>query len=145
MIHVSPTDVVSFIFPPQCRLSSCRYCHTIAPCHTSFPWSQYELTVYSSSLGNASFPRLSPRTETEALNRYHHHRPSYPDRPTPTLHCYKKVNSTLVTLPTTQMSPFYIFPSQSITPSELHTLSSFSFTVIPRSSSLRTAAPTVIN
>jgi hypothetical protein len=70
---------------------------------------------------------------------------TYPDRLTPTLHCYKKVNSTLVTLPTTQMSLFCIFPSQSITPSELHPPSSFSFTVIPRSSSLRTATPMVIN
>jgi hypothetical protein len=41
-------------------------------------------------------------TQTEALNPHHRRWPPSPDRPTPTLHCYKNVISTLVTLPATQ-------------------------------------------
>jgi hypothetical protein len=45
---------------------------------------------------------LPSRTETEALNLHHRHGLPSLDRPTPTLHCYKNIISTLATLPTTQ-------------------------------------------
>jgi hypothetical protein len=38
--------------------------------------------------------------KTETLNTHHRRRSSSPDRPTPTLHCYKKVILTLTILPT---------------------------------------------
>jgi hypothetical protein len=47
-------------------------------------------------------PVASSRVETEALNLHHRRRPPSSDRSTPTLHSYKNVISTLVTLPTTQ-------------------------------------------
>jgi hypothetical protein len=66
-ICVSPTGVVSSIFPFQCRLSSGQRRLTTAPYHASFPWSQDELTASASYSGNASSHRLPSRAETEAL------------------------------------------------------------------------------
>jgi hypothetical protein len=72
------------------------------PCHASFPWSQDELTASTSPSGNVSSHRLPSRAKIEALNLHHYRRSPSLDRPTLTLHCYKKVISTLVTLPITQ-------------------------------------------
>jgi hypothetical protein len=76
--------------------------HTTVLCHASFPWSHDELTTSTSSSGNAPSYRLPSRAKIKPLNPHHRHRPPSPDRPTLTLHCYKKVISTLATLPTTQ-------------------------------------------
>jgi hypothetical protein len=82
----------------------------IVPCHASFPWSQNELVASASSSGKASPHRLPSRTTSEALNLHHCHWPPSLYSSTPTLHCYKKVNSTLATLPTTQLClPFASF------------------------------------
>jgi hypothetical protein len=70
--------------------------------HASFPWSQDQLTNYTSSFGNASSRRLPSWVKIEALNLHHHRQPPSPNRPTLTLHCYKKVISTLITLSITQ-------------------------------------------
>jgi hypothetical protein len=102
-IHVRPTRVVSFLSPPWCHLFSGRRHHTTAPCHTSFPLSQDELIASTSFFGNALFYHLTSQAKTEALNLYHRHRLPSSDHPTPTLHCYKMIISTLATLPTTQL------------------------------------------
>jgi hypothetical protein len=93
------------------------------------------------------YPIASPsRAETEALNLHHLHWPTSSDSPTFTHHCYKKVISILVTLSITQPHPpFLLLPSQSTMPMELHLSSSFSFTVIPRSSSLCITTHTMMN
>jgi hypothetical protein len=101
-IHVSPTSIVSSLFPPRCRLSSSRHRHTATPCHTSFPLSQDELPASALSFSNALSHRLFSRAETEALNLHHHHRLPSLNRPTPTLYYYKTIISTFATLPTTQ-------------------------------------------
>jgi hypothetical protein len=100
-IRISPT-IVSSLSPFLCRLSSVWCRHTATPCHASFTWSQHELAASASSFSNASSRHLSSRAETEALNPYHRPRPSSPDRLTPTLHCYKRVITTLTSLLTTQ-------------------------------------------
>jgi hypothetical protein len=101
-ICISPTVVVSSISPPRCHLSSGRRRHAPVPCHASFPSSQDELDISNSSFGNVSSCRLTSQAETEALNPYHHHRLPSSNRPTSTIHCYKKIISTLITLLTTQ-------------------------------------------
>jgi hypothetical protein len=101
-ICVSLTSVVFFFFPPRCHLSSSRRRHTATSCHASFPLSQDDLTASTSSFSNASSYRFASWAKTEPLNLLHHHRPPSPDRPTPTLHYYKKVILTLATLSTTQ-------------------------------------------
>jgi hypothetical protein len=101
-IHVSLTGVVSSLFPAWCHLSSSRYCHIIVSCHTSFPWIQAKLVSSASSSDITLSRHLPSRAKTEALNPHHHRRPPSLDRLTLTLHCYKKVLSTLATLPTTQ-------------------------------------------
>jgi hypothetical protein len=101
-IRVTPTHVVSSLSPSQCCLSSGWRRHTTAPCHTSFSLSQNELAAAASSFNNTCSWRLPSPAETEALNPHHHHRPPSPDRLTPTLHYYKNVISTLVTIPTIQ-------------------------------------------
>jgi hypothetical protein len=102
MIHASPTGIISSLPPPRCSLSSGRCRHTIPSCHASFPLSQDGLAASASSSSNSSSRRLPSQAETEALNLHHHRRLPSPDLPTPTHHCYKKIISTLVTLPTTQ-------------------------------------------
>jgi hypothetical protein len=101
-IHVRPTGIVSSLSPPRCHLSSGRRRHASAPCHASFPLSQDDLVASVSSSGNALSHRLPSQTETEALNPHHRRRLLSLDRPTPTLHCYKKIISVLATFPTTQ-------------------------------------------
>jgi hypothetical protein len=58
-----------------------------ARCHCFIYWQHFIL--------------LSPlsQAKTETLNLHHRHCPPSPDRPTPTLHCYKKVITTLATIP----------------------------------------------
>jgi hypothetical protein len=102
-IRISPTGIVSSISPPRCRLSSGRCCYTAALCHASFTWSQDELTASTSSSGNTLSYRLTSRGKTEALNPHHRRRPPSLDHPTTTLHYYKNVISSLVTLLTTQL------------------------------------------
>jgi hypothetical protein len=77
--------------------------HTTALSHTSLPLSQVELAASTSSFGNALSHRLPSRAETKALNSHHRRRLPSLDRPTPTLHYYKMIISTLVTLITTQL------------------------------------------
>jgi hypothetical protein len=102
-IRVNPTGIVSSISPHRCHLSTDRYCHAAATCHTFFPLSQDELGVFVLSSDNASFRCLPSRAETKALNLHHHRRLPFPNLPTPTLHNCKKSISTLITLPTTQL------------------------------------------
>jgi hypothetical protein len=71
------------------------------PCHTYFPWSQDELDAFVSFFGNASSHCLLSGAKTEALNPHHCCRSSSLDSPAFTIHCYKKVISTLITLLTT--------------------------------------------
>jgi hypothetical protein len=108
-IRVSPTGIVSSLCPLRCRLSSSRHCHTAVSCHTSFLLSLDDITVFTSSSGNALSRRLPSRTETEALNSYNHRRLPLLDRRTPTLHCYKKIISTLTTIPTTQPLLYFAY------------------------------------
>jgi hypothetical protein len=73
-----------------------------SPCYAFFPLSKTELTTPALSSGNASSRRLPSWVKTEALNSYHRSRPPSTDHLTPTLHCYKKIISTLATFFTTQ-------------------------------------------
>jgi hypothetical protein len=102
MIHVSPTGIISSLSPSWCRLSSSRRRHAAVLCYASFPWSQDKLSASASSFNNVSSRHLSSRAKTEALNPHHCRQPPFSNRLTLILHCYKKVISTLVTLPTTQ-------------------------------------------
>jgi hypothetical protein len=145
-IRVSPTGVASSISPPRCRLSSGQHRHAAAPCHTFFPLSQDELTVFASSFGNALYRRLPSRAETEVLNSHHRCRLLSPDRLTLTLHCYRKDHFNFGHSPHHSIaSPFYLLPSQSITLSELHPLSLFAFNVVLRPSSLCTTTLKLTN
>jgi hypothetical protein len=128
--HVSPTGIISSIFPPSCRISSYRCRHAVGPCCASFPWSQDELVVPTLSSSNVSCRRLTSRADTKALN-LHHCRPPSLDRSTSTIYCYKKAISTLpIFSHHSTASLFYILPSQSNTSSKLHLSSSFPFTII---------------
>jgi hypothetical protein len=140
-IRVSPIGIVSSIFPPRCCLSSDWCCHAVAPCHISFPWSQDKLAASASSSGNTLSHRLPSRVQTEELNLHHHHYPPSLDHPTSTLHYYKKVISTLVTLPTTQSRLHFAFslakaPRHRSSTCRYHSLSPLS---------LRTMTPTMTN
>jgi hypothetical protein len=95
-IRVSPTHVISSLFPPRCRFYSVRRRHTVTPCHASFSCSQDEFAPSTSSSVNTSSRRLPSQAEIKVLNSYHRH------SPTLILNCYKKVTSTLSTLSTTQ-------------------------------------------
>jgi hypothetical protein len=70
--------------------------------HASFPLSQDELAASALSFSNALSCCLPSQAETKALNLHFHRKLPSSDHPTPTLLCYKKIISTLVTLPTTQ-------------------------------------------
>ncbi len=118
-IHVSPTGIISSIFPPQCRLSSGRRRHTAAPCLASFPWSENELTAFASSSGSASSCCLPSQSKTEALNPHYHRWPPSLEHSTPTLHCYKKIILILVTLSITQLR-LHFTSSLAKAPSSLH-------------------------
>jgi hypothetical protein len=106
-IHVSPTSVVFSLSLPRCHLSSDRRHHAVTPCHASFPLSKDESVASGSSFSNALPHRLPSRAETEALNLHHYCSLPSPDYLTPTLHYYKKIISTLVTLPTTQSHLYF--------------------------------------
>jgi hypothetical protein len=54
-IHISLTGVVSSFSLPG---AASPLANVVTSCHTSFPWSQDELTAYISSFGNASSHRL---------------------------------------------------------------------------------------
>jgi hypothetical protein len=101
-ICVSPTDYVSSLSPPRCRLSFDRRHHATALCHTSFPLSLDELAASASSSGNVLSRRLPSQVKTETLNLHHRRRLPSANHSTSTLHCYKNIISTLTTLPTTQ-------------------------------------------
>jgi hypothetical protein len=108
-ICVRPTAVASSLSPLQCRLSSSRCRHIAAPCYSSFTLNQDELAASTSSYDKASSCRFPSRADTEALNPHHHSRPSFLDRPTLTLHCYKKIILTVTTLPVTQSCLHFAF------------------------------------
>jgi hypothetical protein len=101
-IRISPTGVFSSLSPPQCRLSSDRCSHAATSCHTSFSLRHDELAVSASSSANALSRCLPSRAKTKALNPQHHRKLLSPYHPTHILHCYKKIISTLATLPTIQ-------------------------------------------
>jgi hypothetical protein len=66
-MHVSPTGVVSSLFPPLCRLSSDRHHHAATSCHVSFPWSQDKLVASASFIFQRRFilsPPLSSRNRS---------------------------------------------------------------------------------
>jgi hypothetical protein len=111
-IYVKPIDFVSSLFLPRCGFSSDRCRHTTASCHASFSISSDELVASASSFDNALFCRLPCRAETEALNLHHHRSLPSLDRPTPTLHCYKKIISTFVTIFTTQPRLYFSSPAR---------------------------------
>jgi hypothetical protein len=77
------------------------------PYHASFSLSQYELTIFASSSGNASSRRLPSWVKIAVLNSHYRLWPPSPDCPTLILHCYKKVISTLVTLLITQLRLYF--------------------------------------
>jgi hypothetical protein len=89
--------------PPLLRSTSSHR----APCHVSFPLNQDKLTTSTSSSDNVLSHCLPSQAETKVLNSHHHRRPPSPDRLTPTLHYYKKILSTLVTLLTTQLRLYF--------------------------------------
>jgi hypothetical protein len=101
-IHVNPTDIVSPLSPPRYHISSGRRRYAASPCHAYFPLSQDELTPSASSFNNALSCHLPSWAKTVTLNPHHGRRLPSPDRPNPTLHYYKKIISTLITLPITQ-------------------------------------------
>jgi hypothetical protein len=72
-----------------------------------FPLNQDEFAASVLSFGNASSSHLTSQAETKALNPHHHSWSPSSDRPTPTLHCYKKIISTMITLPTTQSHLYF--------------------------------------
>jgi hypothetical protein len=114
-------------------------------CYASFRLSQDEIAASASSSGKASSRRLPSRAETKAMNTHHRRWPPSLDHPTPTLHCCKKVISTLVSPHHSTTSLFCLLPSQSTMPLELHPSLSFPFTSVPHPSSLCTMTPTVMN
>jgi hypothetical protein len=131
-IRVSPTHVVSSLFPPRCRFYSVRRRHTVTPCHASFSCSQDEFAPSTSSSVNTSSRRLPSQAEIKVLNLYHRH------SPTLILNCYKKSHLNLGhSLHHSTTSLFYLLTSQSATSSELHSLLLL-FTIIPHISSIRT-------
>jgi hypothetical protein len=88
----------------------------VMPCHASFLWSQDEHVTSASSFGNASSYRLSSRVKTSIESTPQLSAP-FPDSPTPTLYCYKKVISILTILPTTQL---YLYFTSSLARASCH-------------------------
>jgi hypothetical protein len=140
-IHISRTGVVSSLSPPWCHISSDQYHHDAAPCNASFLWSQDKLTTSALSFGNASSRHLPSRAKTEAMNPHHHRRPPSPDRPTPTLHCYKKGHLNLDHSPTTQPHLYFV----SFLARAPHHRSSTRYRHCLSPMSLRTMTPMVTN
>jgi hypothetical protein len=145
-IHVNPTDVVSSIFPLQCHVSSGRRRYAVVPCLALFSLSQDELTVSVSSSENVSSCRLHSPAETEALNPHHRRVLPSSDRPTFTIHRYKKDHLNIDhSSHHSIVSLFCLLPSQSTTSSKLHPPSLFSFTILSHSLSLHITTFTMIN
>jgi hypothetical protein len=74
---------------------------------SSFPLSNVaspsvDIAASASFSGNASSCRLTSRAKIKVLNLHHRRGSPSSDRLIHTLHCYKKVISTLITLPITQ-------------------------------------------
>jgi hypothetical protein len=57
-ICVSPTDVVSFLSPLWCYISSGRCHNAVTPCHASFPLNKDEFAASASYFSNVSSCRL---------------------------------------------------------------------------------------
>jgi hypothetical protein len=105
-IRVSPTDIVSSIFPPRCCFSSDRCHHADASCHLLLMEPRrvrclrfifWQCFVQSISLSSRNWSiefALSPLA-------------ILPRPPTHILHCYKNIISTLVTLSTTQSRLYF--------------------------------------
>jgi hypothetical protein len=94
----------SFSFPlPAAASPSINVVMRAMLCYAFFPLSQDELTASTLSSGNALSRRLPSRAKTEALNSHYRRRIPSPNCLTFTLHCYKKIISTLDTLITTQL------------------------------------------
>jgi hypothetical protein len=107
--RISPIGIISSLFPLRYCLSSDRCHHAVTLGHASFSLSQDELAASALFSSNALSYRLPSRAETETLNPHHHHRLLSSDRLTLILHCYKKIISTLVILPTTQSCLYFTF------------------------------------
>jgi hypothetical protein len=103
-ICVSPTGVISSLSPPRCCLSSGR--HHAVSCF--LPLKPRRTRCICFIFRQRFIPSPPSRAKTKALNPHYHHRPPFSDNLTPTLHCYKKVISTLPTLPTTQLLLHFI-------------------------------------
>jgi hypothetical protein len=89
-IRISPTDVVSSLFPLRCRLSFDRRRHAAASCHASLPLSQDEITTSTSSFGNASSRPLPSQAEIETLNLHHRRRLPFQTSRLPTFTVIKR-------------------------------------------------------
>jgi hypothetical protein len=89
------------------RLFSDRRHHAATSGHASFPFSQDGIATSTSSSGIVLSHHLPSRAKTEALNLHHHRRLPFSDRPSPTLNCYKKIISILVTLSITQSRLYF--------------------------------------
>jgi hypothetical protein len=72
-----------------------------------FTWRQDKLAVSVLSSGKASSRRLPSRAKIKALNLHHRHHPPSLNCPSFTIHCYKNIISTLITLPTTQLYLYF--------------------------------------
>jgi hypothetical protein len=106
-IRVRPIDVISSLFPHQCRLSSDRRCHATASYHVSFPLSQDAFIISALSFGNVLSCRILSRAKTETLISHNFRRLLSLKRPDS--HHYKKIISTLTTLSTTQSYLHFTF------------------------------------
>jgi hypothetical protein len=117
------------------------------PCHTFFSLNQDKLVNFASSSGNASSRRISFGLKIEILNLHYHNRPPSLNRSTPTLYYYKKIISSVATLPAhhSTVPSFYLLISQSITSSKLHPPLLFSFIVVLCPSYLYTMTLTLTN
>jgi hypothetical protein len=100
-ICVSPTDVISSLFIPQCHLSFGWCCHAIVLCHTFFHKAKTSLLPPLHHLATLHL---------KALNLHHYHRPPSLDHLTHILYYYKNIISILITFLTT-LSLFYLIPS----------------------------------
>jgi hypothetical protein len=133
-ICISPTNVISLLFPLRCRLSSVQHRHTTTPFHSFFPWSQNELVVSALSSVNTSSCCLPFRDKIKALNSQYRRRSLSPDSQIHTLHCYKNTVSILASLSTTQSSLFCLLRAPYHQSSTHHC-----------PTSLPTTTPTIIN
>jgi hypothetical protein len=107
-IRVSPTGIISSLFPPRCRFSFGRRRHATTPC----------VTLPSHWVKTSSLPPLHLlamlHPVTSPLEPKLRICITVTGRP-PTLHCYKKIISTLITLLITQPS-FHFASSLAIAP-----------------------------